>query len=99
MTDHPTSSAATAVTDEAISWLIRLRDPACTRQERKQFEAWLQADSSHAREYQSLLEVWTVSGKLQPAFADRAPQPASPARRFVVAVAFLLILVLCGLFT
>lgn len=96
MTDHPTSTAASAVTDEAISWLIRLRDPACTRQERRQFEAWLAADISHAREYQSLAAIWSVSGNLQPTIPAPARRPAVIAGRQVAAAA-LLGLLLAGL--
>jgi transmembrane sensor len=96
MTDHPTSSAAPAVTDEAISWLIRLRDPACTRTERKQFEAWLAADISHAREYQSLTAIWSVSGNLQPTIPAPARRPAVIAGRQVAAAA-LLSLLLAGI--
>jgi len=71
MTD-PKNDAA-ALTDEAVAWLIRLRDPACTRQDRKQFEAWLSADEAHAREYHSLLAIWTASGDVPPSF----PPPQS----------------------
>lgn len=99
MTDH--TKAAAAVTDEAIAWLMRLRDPACTRQERKQFEAWLNADEAHAREYHGLLEVWKASSRLQPSFAVPGPPRAAarPIRfpRFITLAVLLSILVLLGL--
>lgn len=100
MTDH-TNDAAAAVTDQAIAWLIRLRDPACTRQERKQFEAWLGADEAHSREYRSLQEIWAASGQLQPSFAVAEPPRAATRRvrflRFNTLAALLSILLLVGL--
>lgn len=100
MTHHSSNNDTTTVNEEAASWLILLRNPACTRRERKQFEAWLKADASHAREYQNLLEIWTVSD-LYPTFPVRTlrcpfTHRVSSLRLFVLA-AFLLILLLGGL--
>lgn len=96
MTDH--SNDATAVTDEAIAWLIRLRDPNCSPQEHQQFEAWLSADEAHAREFRSLREIWTASGHLQSSFLP-PPSAAGAIRslRIGALAALLSTLLLVGL--
>jgi transmembrane sensor len=66
MSDRPKHSADSTVTDQAASWLLRLRAPECTEDDRARFNAWLQADPTHAREYEDLLEVWALSGELEP---------------------------------
>ncbi len=78
MTTRPSSSLPGA--DAAIQWLLLLRDPSCTAEDKQAFERWRAMDDSHRREYEVLLTVWDRMDVLadQPTSASRtSPTPAS----------------------
>jgi transmembrane sensor len=81
MTDSPKSSSASSVTEEAAAWLLRMQSRDCTDRDRQAFQAWLQADAAHATEYEALLEVWNITGSLEPAFEPSAEQEQHPKKR------------------
>ena len=82
-----TSPPDSAVSEEAASWLVRLHDRhrECTAQERQQFETWLAADPQHKREYEALLEVWTISGELAPTLEPISVEDDDPSAETSVA--------------
>jgi transmembrane sensor len=55
-----------AITDAAAHWCMRLHAEDCTAAERKAFEQWLKAHPLHAIEYNAMLEVWDISGQIEP---------------------------------
>lgn len=47
--------------DAAAYWFARDRGGLMTAGERRQFEAWRQADAAHERAYQEMLQVWGLT--------------------------------------
>ncbi|MFP3663414.1 FecR/PupR family sigma factor regulator, partial [Burkholderia sp. SIMBA_043] len=68
-------------------WFARDRGGLMTAGERRQFEAWRQADAAHERAYQEMLQVWGLTQAvpdrdLRALLSRRpAPPPPSPQRR------------------
>ncbi|MFY2564943.1 FecR family protein [Achromobacter ruhlandii] len=73
--------------DAAAYWFARDRGGLMTAGERRQFEAWRQADAAHERAYQEMLQVWGLTQAvpdrdLRALLSRRpAPPPSSPQRR------------------
>ncbi|RMN38932.1 Peptide ABC transporter substrate-binding protein [Pseudomonas cannabina] len=55
-----------SITDAAAQWCVRLQADDCTDAERKAFEQWLTAHPLHAAEYQAMVEVWDITGQIEP---------------------------------
>lgn len=73
--------------DAAAYWFARDRGGLMTAGERRQFEAWRQADAAHERAYQEMLQVWGLTQAVPDRdlrallSRRRAPPPPSPQRR------------------
>ncbi|WZB77196.1 FecR domain-containing protein [Achromobacter insuavis] len=73
--------------DAAAYWFARDHGGLMTAAERRQFDAWRQADAAHERAYQEMLQVWGLTQAvpdrdLRPLLARRPPARAvSPERR------------------
>ncbi|AUZ18557.1 hypothetical protein AL509_28810 [Achromobacter xylosoxidans] len=73
--------------DAAAYWFARDHGGLMTDGERRQFEAWRQADAAHERAYQQMQQVWRLTQRvpdrdLRPLLSRRpAPPPVSPQRR------------------
>ena len=59
--------------EEALHWLVVLRDKAASDADRAAFERWLKADPRHEAAWRRAQLVWMRVGKIGPAFAARAP--------------------------
>ncbi|ALA57336.1 FecR family protein [Nitrospira moscoviensis] len=57
--------------NEAIRWFLRLREPACSPEEKRMFEEWLNRDALHRREYRIMEALWD---RLEPAETRRPRQ-------------------------
>jgi len=66
------------LTEQAVEWCVRLHEESCSSADRAAFQAWLDADPRHHREYQAVRELWTLAHEL-PATPDTAA--AAPMRR------------------
>lgn len=73
MTRMPTRSQIERQTasNEAIRWFLRLREPACSPEEKRMFEEWLNCDALHRREYRIMEALWD---RLEPAETRRPRQ-------------------------
>lgn len=62
--------------DEAMGWLLALRDAPDDMQRRAEHEQWLAADSRHARAWERAQQVWVLAGQtpLAPVQASEPPQ-------------------------
>jgi transmembrane sensor len=74
--------------EEALRWLVVLKDRAASDDDRAAFHDWLQADPSHQAAWTRAQGVWMRVGKFGPAFANRPaavpgrlPAAATPAAR------------------
>ena len=66
------------LTEQAVEWCVRLQDESCSDQDRAAFQAWLQADPRHEREYRAVHDLWGLARDLP---AAPAPLAAAPAAR------------------
>jgi len=87
-------SAAERVQEEAALWFARLRGERVTDAQRARFAAWLAADESHRREYETLEQVWDQSGRLAPLVRGKAD--AGLGRRVRHAASLAGVAVLCA---
>jgi transmembrane sensor len=62
--------------EEALRWLVVLKDKAASDADRAAFEGWLRADPRHQAAWIQAQSVWMRVGKFGPAFANR-PAAAS----------------------
>ena len=62
--------------EEALRWLVVLKDKAASDADRAAFEDWLRADPRHQAAWIQAQSVWMRVGKFGPAFANR-PAAAS----------------------
>ena len=62
--------------EEALRWLVVLKDRAASDADRAAFEDWLRADPRHQAAWIQAQSVWMRVGKFGPAFANR-PAAAS----------------------
>lgn len=66
------------ISNEAALWCIRVNEPDFTEQERDQLNLWLHSDPAHQREYDAMLEIWTVCEHLPTdATGQGEPSPAA----------------------
>jgi len=81
--------------EEALRWLVVLRDEQANDSDRRAFERWRQTDPAHEAAWTRAQAVWAKADLLQPAF-DRGeqivvpfkaavPQPRSGRRRWLIA--------------
>ena len=66
--------------EEALRWLVVLRDPSASEADRRAFDLWRAADPAHEAAWRRVQEVWTRADILAPAMQGRAPSP--PVHRF-----------------
>src|SRR5690348_5588628 len=66
--------------EEALRWLVVLRDPSASEADRRAFDLWRAADPAHEAAWRRAQEVWTRADILAPAMQGRAPSP--PVHRF-----------------
>ncbi len=74
--------------EEAIDWLLRLKDDPCDAEVSRQFDAWRTCSPAHARAWEKADKVWRLMGEVPPVHvqvwagpeASTAPQtPVSTA--------------------
>jgi len=86
------------ISDEAANWCMRVNEPDFTEQERDQLNRWLNSDPAHQREYDAMLEIWTISEFLPT--NTPVPHTSRPRRAhkrpLMVAAALVLALPLAG---
>ncbi|MBD1554511.1 FecR family protein [Pseudomonas typographi] len=81
------------ISDEAARWCMRLHEQDLPAQERERFEQWLNSDPAHRREFDAMMEIWTISEFLptpHPAVGTPAPRARRAIKRPWVAAAVLL---------
>lgn len=70
------------LTEQAVEWCVRIHDESCSAQDRAALQTWLDADPRHAREYEAVRDLWSLSRELPAAPATgTAPAQASRAPR------------------
>src|SRR5262245_59325428 len=63
--------------EEALRWLVVLRDKAASDADRAAFAAWLREDPRHEAAWRQAQRVWMRVGKIGPAFAKREAERAA----------------------
>ncbi|HEY0287030.1 MAG TPA: FecR family protein [Pseudomonas sp.] len=58
------------LSDEAAHWCMRVHESDFGDQERERFDHWLASDPAHKREFDAMMEIWTLSE-----FLPTAPLP------------------------
>jgi transmembrane sensor len=58
--------------EEALRWLVVLRDKAASEADQQAFARWLKDDPQHEAAWRRAQQVWMRVGKIGPAFAQRA---------------------------
>ncbi len=66
--------------EEALRWLVVLKDKGASDADRLAFDRWLKQDPRHAAAWQRAQSVWMRLDRIGPAFANRR-QPATAAAR------------------
>jgi transmembrane sensor len=66
--------------EEALHWLVVLKDRNASEADRQAFDEWLKQDSSHEAAWQRAQQVWMRLDRIGPAFRNRAPLPAHSPR-------------------
>lgn len=67
--------------EEAMDWLLRLREAPGDKDLRDQVEAWVAAHPDHRRAWNRARETWQVLGDLPPATAGAWEEPAAAERQ------------------
>lgn len=62
--------------EEALRWLVVLKDREATDADREAFDLWRRGDPRHEEAWARAQQVWMRVGKIGPAFANRAPAAA-----------------------
>lgn len=78
MHTSPSEPSQDRISDEAAQWCMRLHEPDFSDPERQQLERWLKADAEHQREFDAMLEIWTISEFLSTDVAASAPGAIAP---------------------
>jgi transmembrane sensor len=74
--------------EEALRWLVVLRDPSADDAERRAFERWRAVDPAHEAAWQRAQAVWQRADILAPYLKDRrSARPPSGRRRWLRAAA------------
>jgi transmembrane sensor len=63
--------------EEALRWLVVLKDREATDADRQAFDLWRRGDPRHEEAWVRAQQVWMRVGKIGPAFANRAPAAPS----------------------
>lgn len=71
--------------EEALRWLVVLKNRAVSADDRAAFDLWLQADPRHEAAWTQAQKVWMRVGKIGPAFANSAPAAISMGASAAVA--------------
>lgn len=71
--------------EEAIDWLLRLKDNPCDTEASRQFEAWCASSPAHARAWEKAVKVWQLMGEVLPVHAKVWAGPAVAAQAHVSA--------------
>ena len=82
MSTAPSVRGPLAANDEASRWVVRASGQTLDAQAQAEFDAWYQADPSHAAAYDRLARVWRRMGEI-----DRGKLAARPARKRRTALA------------
>lgn len=64
--------------EEALRWLVVLRDKNANEADRLAFDRWLKLDSSHEIAWRRAQQVWMRLDRIGPAFKNRAPPAPAP---------------------
>jgi len=64
--------------EEALRWLVVLKDRAASDADRQAFDRWLKADARHEAAWRHARQVWMRVGKIGPAFRNREQARAQP---------------------
>jgi transmembrane sensor len=67
--------------EEALRWLVVLRDPSADEGERRAFERWRAADPAHEAAWRRAQAVWQRADILAPHLKDRRPAHQPSGRR------------------
>ena len=67
--------------EEALRWLVVLRDKAASDSDREAFAFWLKKDPRHEAAWRRAQQVWMRVGKIGPAFAKREAAAALAAQQ------------------
>jgi len=60
MTDQISSPLPLSVREQAVRWIVRFQSGAATDCDRRAFDAWLEAQPEHRREYDQLCRMWNA---------------------------------------
>jgi len=60
--------------EEALHWLVVLKDRGASAADREAFHDWLNLDPSHGAAWRRAQQVWMRLRRVAPAFGDRPPQ-------------------------
>jgi len=72
--------------EEALRWLVVLRDKAASEADQQAFARWLKDDPQHEAAWRRAQQVWMRVGKIGPAFASRRrPVAAATSPSFAAA--------------
>lgn len=78
------------ILEEAMDWLLRLRDSPGDPEASRRFDVWLSSSAAHARAWEKARRTWQLMGEIPPAYEHlwrddaAAPRPADtqpPGRR------------------
>lgn len=78
------------LTEQAVEWCVRVNDGACTEQDLIALQRWLDADPRHAREFEAVQQLWSISRELpapEGLFAAQQPARRVPAARRLLRLA------------
>lgn len=64
--------------EEALHWLVVLRDKNASQADHEAFDRWLKIDASHEAAWRRAQQVWMRLDRIGPAFRNRAPPPPVP---------------------
>ena len=67
--------------EEALHWLVLLRDEDATDEDRRRFAAWLSRSPAHESAWARARQVWTQADVVAPAIRGRALAPPADAAR------------------
>jgi transmembrane sensor len=71
------------VTDEAVAWLLRLRNAPDDPQLKAEFDAWSSLDEKHAEAWRTAQQVWSLAGVVGPASRQPASQRVSASQKWL----------------
>ncbi|MGU3495079.1 FecR family protein [Xanthobacteraceae bacterium A53D] len=69
-----------ALLEQAIDWMLHLKDAPGDADAMRRFEAWLAQSEAHARAWEKARKTWRAMGEVEPAHAElwAKPAPAAP---------------------